>query len=100
MITLNFYTINERRPKHGQQVAYLRRSHSFGSVDFRPEEAEAEYCWFEYDDIGFTGLQVVYEEGQEPPPNCRLEIMFGHEVVDAENYWWCPAEEYDASFPD
>lgn len=101
MITLNFYTIAERRPKHGQQLVYLRRSRSFDFVVFQPVEAEAEYCWFGYDEDGdFNGSQILYEEGAEAPPGYRLEIMFGHETVDEENYWWCPMDEYDAAFPE
>ena len=101
MVTLKFYTISERRPKHKQLVLYFRRVECMGHVDFSLREETAYYCWFELDEDGdFNGSQILYTEGEEAPPNCKLEVMFGHDTVDDQNYWWCPVDEYDDAFPD
>jgi hypothetical protein len=100
MITLKFYTIAERRPEDGQELIYLRRARVFDAVAFEPKEGTAEYCWFGLDEDGrFNGTQIGYQEGEPPPPNCRLEIMIGGWTLDEENYWWCPVEEFDDAFP-
>lgn len=99
-VTIRLYSISQRRPVNGERVVYIRRGHSFDSVTFQPEEAEAEYSWFEIDEQGrITGNQASYREGDEPQESYRLEIMFNGMIVNDTDFWWCPVEEYDASFP-
>ena len=98
-VTIRLYSISQRRPVNGEKVVYVRRAHSFDSVSFQPEEADAEYSWFEIDEQGrLTGSQAGYREGDQPDASYRLEIMFNGMIAD-DDFWWCPVSEYDDAFP-
>lgn len=98
MITLTFYTIAERRPKHGDWVICLDRRYDWDQMSFQPIEGQIDYCWFEKEGGRDTGVQIFYEpEETEEPEGCVLELMIGGTVLTADTLW-CYPEEMHAAF--
>ena len=100
-ISLNLYRMSELIPKHNQEIVYFRESKFYGS--FEPQEATAEYSWFEYDkdeDGEYpTGNQICYEEDQEEMEGCRLEILVDNgECMQEGVHFWMPADEFHNAF--
>ncbi len=94
-VSIIFYTMAERQPKHNEHVIWLRPTGSFGFDGFDPQEVNAEYCWFQLDEDGtFSGNQMMYSSRNKiAPAGYKLEIMFDGEVVD-DFTLWCPVKEY------
>ena len=99
MITFNFYTLEERTPKHGEEIIFLSKRYSFDSVAFDPILTTVEYVWDEEIDGEYTGTSVCYTEGEDMnDPNLRLRIIF--DGYYAEDCYWCPVDEYTKSLPE
>lgn len=118
MITLKFYTLQDRIPKHDEEIIYLRPMSSFGYYGFEPKETTAGYCWFGYDEQGLhTGAQVGYDpeielnfkvgdtfvDEDDPQVYWKLEVMFDEWCVtevdeSLQRFLWVPVEEYWDSF--
>jgi len=84
-VTLTFYTPTERKPENGDLVMLLTSWYELS-------EASVTYVWEEIDpeDGRPTGADFVYVEGDEPPPNTRLLILF--DGYGAGDVLWAPVE--------
>ena len=92
--TLTFHTFAEKRPEHEQEIFYFETSSFYSSVE--PCLAKVEYTWVEYDEIGPTGLQIIYDpQDCEAPEGCRLEIILCQGHSFSEEDLWCPATDVD-----
>src|SRR3989304_6272109 len=98
MITLKFYTVEERKPNHGEDIVWLKKTTSFFGADrFQFNECNVEYQWLEIDEKGEeTGCGRCYEEGDRPLEGYVLNILF--DGWDADECLWCPIEEFGSSF--
>ena len=111
MITLKFYTLAEKTPKHNESIIYLDRRYSFDSVGFQPKAITVEYSWELVDSNGYyCGVSVCYDENDPTPPElseeeiadgCRYElvILAGDQYMD-EDSLWSPEDEFWESLPE
>jgi hypothetical protein len=110
-VTIKFYTVTERVPKHGEDIIYLRPTTSFDSEGFDPNECSVEYVWIGFDpEYGEpTGNDICYGvavDGVKNVGDCiisdegdvyQLKLQF--DGYSPSNDWlWSPIEEYWASF--
>ena len=118
MVTLKFYTLQDRIPSNGEEIVYLRSTSSFGYFGFEPKETTAEYCWFGYDGQGIhTGDQIGYDpdidsnfkigatfvDEDDPHVYWKLEVLFDEWCVtdfngNSRGFLWVPVDEYWDSF--
>jgi hypothetical protein len=98
-ITITFYKVSERKPKHNESIIWLKNVNQYGFEGFEPVELNVEYSWEEIDENGdYTGGSYVYDQNNPPPPvNCKLIILF-KAVIAEDDFLWCPVEEYWKSF--
>ena len=74
MITLNFYTLAEKTPKHNESIIYLDKKYSFDSYGFQPREINVEYSWELVESDGtHCGGSVGYDENDPTPPELSEE---------------------------
>ena len=111
MITLKFYTLAEKTPKHNESIIYLDKKYSFDSCGFQPREITVEYSWELVESDGAPcGVSVGYDEFDTTPPElsedeiadgCRYElrILAGYQYMD-EDSLWSPEDEFWESFPE
>lgn len=89
MITFNFYTMEERTPKHNEDIMILRKTSSFGISSFRPKET---YCVYEWVDTNGETCGWSENDLPEDTKDMTLRITCDGYVMD-ENIVWCPVEE-------
>jgi hypothetical protein len=91
-MNIEFKNFKDEKPKHGDTIVYIHVSDFYSTFDFR--FAQVEYSWDDLD-----GMQVFYEEGDEPPVDCpHLFIGFDqfYESVDSDRtLWWKNFDEID-----
>jgi hypothetical protein len=81
-VTFTFHTIEEKKPKHDQEIVYLRIGSEFGYAFFEPKVLQAEYRWEEIDEDGYpTGDDVIYN-GESP------KEMEGHKLILLDEDGW------------
>jgi len=98
---LKFHNIKDKVPKDGQQVLYVRVSDFYSTVAI--DIADIEYSWFEYDDMGFNGCQIVYDPNVPTPEGCKTHVLLNGRTVfvledkalQLEDFWWASAEWLD-----
>lgn len=109
MITLNFYTLAEKTPKHNESIIYLDKKYSFDSYGFQPREINVEYSWELVESDGtHCGVSVGHDENDPTPPElseeeiadgCRYElVILAEDQYMNEDSLWSPAEEFWESF--
>lgn len=109
MITLNFYTLAEKTPKHNESIIYLDKKYSFDSYGFQPREINVEYSWELVESDGtHCGVSVGYDENDPTPPElseeeiadgCMYElVILAEDQYMDENSLWSPADEFWESF--
>lgn len=105
MITLNFYTIEEKQPKFNEEVILILKRHSFGYSGFEPVETIIEFLWEEYDEEGLsTGDYINYSEDDSEEEmlkdNYRLVMVDQQSgtFLDKDNCLWCPMNEFYDKF--
>lgn len=92
-VTITFHKISEKKPKHMEDIIWLRNTSSFGNSGFEPREIQAEYQWTSLDENGWEdGLSFTYEEGDdeilfEEHENMRLDILFDGYIVKDDTLW-------------
>lgn len=101
-VTLKFYKLSEKKPKHLEDIIWLEGCGSFGSFGFNPREIKVEYSWTELDEAGFdSGNSYCYDEKYLKDFNndalFRLDILFDGNVGDDDTLW-CSVEEYWEAF--
>ena len=98
-IQITFYRISEKKPKHNDEIIWLKPTGSFGYYGFEPREITVEYSWTEVDEKGSeTGNQCCYsEEDGEELEGHKLEIIFSGYTAD-DNDLWCSIDDYWACF--
>lgn len=108
--TLTFNTFIEKKPKHGENIVFLRKTNSFGWYGYELTPQTVEYSWNEYDmENGYhTGSSMGYD-GCDIPPESEgnaywiLNITVNGYIVDEEdsetNYLWMNEEDYFDSLP-
>ena len=101
MITLNFYTLTEKQPKHDEEVILLLKRQGLGVVGFDPYESTIEWLWEEFDSEGIcTGDYINYQEGGNEDSidmsNYRLIMVDSQSgtFLDENNCYWCPIDEF------
>lgn len=91
---IELYRFADKRPDHDQEIFCFQTSSFYSSVE--PIFAKVEYSWFEYDETGPTGLQLIYDPSDpETPEGCQLGILLGKGSTCMETDLWCPAVEID-----
>jgi len=97
-VQITFYRVSEKKPKHNEEIIWLKSTSNFGYDGFEPKEVTVEYCWFETDETGeTTGVQCWYsEEDGETLEGHVLQIMFGGYFVE-DNWLWCSVDDYWAA---
>lgn len=89
-IGVKTYDFKDRWPEDGQRILLFRSDDPKSGWLCR-----ANYCWFEYDEDGFTGRQILYDPKAEHPEGCRLHVMADGIAVDKftvdYHFRWCPA---------
>lgn len=91
---IELYRFADKKPDHDQEIFCFRTSSFYSSVE--PIFAKVEYSWFEYDETGPTGSQLIYDPSDpETPEGCRLGILLGEGRTYTETDLWCPAVEID-----
>ena len=107
-VTITFYKISEKKPKHGQQVIYLRGISSFDMYGYEPRETTAYYTWEEIDEEGEeTGNSACYDPEEFPDikvgetidEGYKLMIQFD-EYIATDDVLWVDYDEYWANFED
>lgn len=94
-VQITFHTFLEKKPKHNEDIVYLRRGDSFGFECYELRECQAEYCWFEYEKDELTGCQISYSSrNKSRPTNCKLEILDADGYVFSDEDLWCSVKEY------
>lgn len=98
-VQFTFYRISEKKPKHNEDVIWLKSVSSFGYYGFEPKELTATYCWFEVDANGeHNGNECCYSEGDgESLEGHSLAIMFGGYTVEPD-WLWCSVDDYWDAF--
>lgn len=116
MVTLNFYSLKERKPAHKEHVMYLEPKNSWGMLSYAFSEATAEYCWFCRDSDGYDcGQQELYDPTSDadfalgdrvptindPTLFWVLDVMLGDFAVDDlanhPDILWMPIREFWAA---
>lgn len=94
-VTMTWKVFGEEKPKHEQDIIWLRVRGDYGFFGFEPREVTVEYQWEEIDDEGYlTGVGIIYTEGDNPPENCQLLVLAeGFEIQETD--LWMAVEEYD-----
>jgi hypothetical protein len=85
MKTLNFYTVAERKPQHGELIFVLGSRHMFGTAYFDPKFLRVEYRWAAIDED--DGSEILYEAGNPTPEGYRLAILGGHHELDDQQMY-------------
>lgn len=98
-IQFTFYRVSEKKPKHNEEIIWLKSTSVFAYYGFEPKEVTVEYCWSEVDETGTpTGNQCCYsEEDGEDLEEHILQIMFGGYFAE-DNWLWCSVDEYWDAF--
>lgn len=91
-VTITFYTVAEKRPEHGQEIIWLRKTSSFGYDGFYPRHIVVEYSW---DDGEGCSCGYSPEDG-DTLEGFNLRVLFDGEYaeesdlwLDVEEYWKC-----------
>ena len=101
MITFEFYTPEEKLPKHDETIVYISKQSSFGMEYFDVKVGIIEYVWEELDENGeYNGNSVCYDaedfmEDFMDDPNVRLNVLvsndhFGMDFFDEVVCWNYP----------
>lgn len=110
MITLSFYTPEERKPRHGEEIIVITDRGGLDFEYFQPQTRNVEYYWKEYDVIGKpTGNESGYDPDTESEyglgdsmteePGYYHKLQWSAEVYTSESIlYWVPAEEFWDSF--
>lgn len=110
-IKLEFYSLEERKPKHQEDIVFLKRSYGFFE-EFQLIERTVEYCWFGLDKNGsLDGNQYCYSEETDSENKIGdiitseidgskwiLYAMVDGYIMD-EDYFWTTSDEYHNSLP-
>lgn len=102
-VTITFYKISEKKPKHQEDIIWLRNTSSFDMEGFEPREIQAEYQWTELDEDGEpNGNGFIYESEEdlkdfENPDSVKLDILFDGYVA-TDDFLWVGVEEYWSFF--
>ena len=91
MLTLNFYSIDEKTPKHNQEIVYFRPMSSFGCSGYEMTVGDVEYAWSEIDDGVDNGNSVCYNHETKLDGH-RLDVFFGS--VHSDGCYWLDLETY------
>lgn len=108
--TLTFNTFIEKKPEHGENIVFLRKTGSFDLYGYELTPESVEYSWYEYDieDDYSTGDCIGYDGCDIPPESegntyWRLHITVNGYIVDDEDtetdYLWMNEEDYFNSLP-
>ncbi len=94
-VTMTWKRFKEEKPKHEQDVIWLRVRSDSGYYGYEPTEVTVEYQWEELDGLGeYTGCSTCYTEGDKQEANERLLILAaGWEMLDTD-LWMC-IEDYN-----
>lgn len=94
-IQFTFYRVSEKKPKHNEEIIWLKSTSVFAYEGFEPKEVTVEYSWFEIDENGYpTGDQCCYsEEDGETLEDHVLQIIFDGYVVE-DSWLWCSVDDY------
>lgn len=91
MLTLNFYTIEERVPFDGQEVILLKLTSSFGAEGYNAREGKIEILWH-------NGNGSFCSHNDDNDPRWEMVMVFDGDVLTKDNCYWCPVEEYYNQF--
>ena len=105
MINIKFWTFEERKPKHYQEIIFLRAMSYMGDYEgFNPRELTVEYVWELSDSNGSLGESCGYDEEDPNPPElskdeeesgCSWKLMINvGGFYDLDGCYWSPVEEY------
>lgn len=81
MITFDFYTPEEKIPKHDETIVYISKRSSFGTEYFDVKVGIIEYVWEELDENGeYNGNSLYYDiEDFMDDPNVRLNVLVSND---------------------
>ena len=101
-VTITFHRISEKKPKHLEDIIWLRNTSCFDSFELEPRSIQAVYQWIGVDEDGYcTGNDFIYEsiediEYFDNTDSVQLGILFdGYRARDddlwisLEDYWKC-----------
>jgi hypothetical protein len=93
-IQILLHTIAEKRPKHGQEIWVIEDTPIMGLGYYGLNLTEVEYQWGIFDDTGYTGDSIVYEEGEPHPDieeeglHCKLILIDSNGYRLEDNTYW------------
>ena len=87
-VTIKFYNVSEKKPKHGEDIIWLRRQGSFGYYGYDPRQITVEYQWDILEDGEYNGTSCCYEsESDFTSDEATLVILFDGQQVDEDDLW-------------
>ena len=104
-----FRDSREEMPEHGAVILLVATRESSGLTMLALEIDTVEWQWEEVDELGSTGVTIMYTEGDEEPEACfeytyRLVTVVADCVVRHKggdtHFYWCPATEMDVFLSD
>lgn len=94
-VQITFYRVGEKKPKHNEEIIWLKSTSVFAYEGFEPREITVDYCWFEIDECGeYTGIQCCYSEDDgETLEGHALHMLFDGYIAQPE-WLWCSVDDY------
>ena len=93
-VTIRFYKVSEKKPKHGEDIIWLRHAGSFGYYGYDPRQITVEYQWDILEDGEYNGTSCCYESQDDfKPDEANLVILFDGQQA-TEDDLWIGVEEY------
>lgn len=93
MITFDFYTLDERLPKNGEEIVFISKHGSFNIEYFDVRAGTIEYVWEELDENGdYNGNSLCYDADHfMDNPNVILNILVADYTgaYDFDEYVFC-----------
>lgn len=110
MLTLNFYSKNDKAPEIGQKIVYVQKYECYGFVGLSEvTEDEVKGVWIEYEDGRETGTVVNYDPNDSDPPvpvpgwhhgevTYQLRLMVDDQWLDEDIFWMTSDQYWEATF--
>lgn len=97
-VQITFYRVGEKRPKHNEEIIWLKSTSVFAYEGFEPREITVDYCWFEIDECGeYTGVQYCYSENDGDTLEGHVLHMLFDGYIAEDNWLWCSVDDYWAA---